>query len=274
MKYFFDENISNNDIIEINIKILNNTYQIYLDKIIYQSDFVITYEGIDMINKQKIIIDKYNDLLLFTRKITTNIITISHNNIIKFIDVILEKNITYIIKPHYDNLFFSKMTSINSNKLFKYFKQINDSIIYLFNKNIMIKTLLLNNIFIYNDNVIISPYFSEIHTQNKCTKSNNILYGSPLYLTNELLNNIPEKESKILWKIGIIFFQMLSNEIIKDDYTEYNKILSDKIINKYNNLNINIEYLDLLEIIIMMIDMDKKISLNTISIFLENNIVR
>ena len=104
MNYFFENDIKlNENISEIDIKILDNKYEIDLNKIIKNTNFVISYEGKDIITNEKIVIDKYNtNILLLSRKLINNIINIKHKNTINLIDIVIEKNITYIIKPYYD----------------------------------------------------------------------------------------------------------------------------------------------------------------------------
>ena len=59
---------------------------------------ITTYIGKDIFENKKIIIDVYeNNIQLIAKKIMNNIININHDNIINIIDIIIEKNITYII---------------------------------------------------------------------------------------------------------------------------------------------------------------------------------
>ncbi len=253
--------------IEINIKILNDIYEINLNKIIRKTNFVTTYEGLNITNNNKIIIDKYNtNILTLCKKISNNIITLSHPNIINILEIIIEKNTAYIIKEYHQ-------TNINkyiNNDLIKsehinYCRQIFEGIYYLFTKNINIETLYIDNIFIENNKVIISPYFGEDKSKHQ-----NILYGSPLYSPPELFNKyIPEKESIIVWNLGIIFYQLLFNknpfENCKeyDDILDNNKILDNKLYDKYN---------DFTDIIFKMIDTNKhkRSTLSDVKYFFEN----
>ena len=111
----------NENISEIDIKILDNKYEIDLNKIIKNTNFVISYEGKDIITNEKIVIDKYNtNILLLSRKLINNIINIKHKNTINLIDIVIEKNITYIIKPYYENTLISYYEIYkNNNKLIK-----------------------------------------------------------------------------------------------------------------------------------------------------------
>jgi len=276
MNYFFEDNIQINvNISEIDIKILNNKYEINLNKIIRKTHFVTSYEGNCIETNEKIIIDKYNtDILLLSRKLINNIINIQHKNIIIFINII-EKNIAYIIKPYYKNTLISTYNIYkNNNKLiYNYFNQIIDGIKYLYDKNISFETIFIDNIFINDNNIIISPYFSE--TDTKLNKKN-ILYGSPLYNPPEIFEkNIPDREDILVWNIGMIFFQLLYNHNPFDKYKEYDDINHIDIKNLYNiNDNIYIELIDteLIDIIFNMININKKnrISFKNIILFFEN----
>jgi len=271
MNYFFENDIKlNENISEIDIKILDNKYEIDLNKIIKNTNFVISYEGKDIITNEKIVIDKYNtNILLLSRKLINNIINIKHKNTINLIDIVIEKNITYIIKPYYENTLISYYEIYkNNNKLIKdYFKQIIDGIKYLNDKNILIETIFIDNIFIYDDNIIISPYFSDSDTK---LNKKNILYGSPLYNPPEIFQkNIPERENILVWNIGMIFFQLIFNTNPFEKYKEYDDINNNDIKNIYH-INNNIDT-DLIDIIFNMISIDKKnrISFQNIIIFFE-----
>jgi len=276
MNYFFEDNIQiNENISEIDIKILNNKYEINLNKIIRKTHFVTSYEGNCIETNEKIIIDKYNtDILLLSRKLINNIINIQHKNIIIFINII-EKNIAYIIKPYYKNTLISTYNIYkNNNKLiYNYFNQIIDGIKYLNDKNISLETIFIDNIFINDNNIIISPYFSE--TDRKLNKKN-ILYGSPLYNPPEIFEKyIPDRENILVWNIGMIFFQLLYNHNPFDKYKEYDDINHIDIKNLYNiNYNIYTELIDteLIDIIFNMININKKnrISFKNIILFFEN----
>jgi len=273
----FKLNFKTESEIEINIKILNDKYEINLNKIIRKTNFVTTYEGIDISDNNKIIIDKYNtNILTLCKKILNNIITLSHPNITNIIDIIIDKNTPYIIKEYHQ-------TNINNdlikNNYIDYFRQIFNGVFYLFNKNINIETLYIDNIFIENDKVIISPYFGEDKSKHK-----NILYGSPLYSPPELFNKyIPEKESIIVWNLGIIFYQLLFNKNPFENCKEYNDIFDVKLIefndlndiydseksNDYNDYN---DYNEIIDILTKMIDTNKnkRSTINDVKNFFDN----
>jgi len=257
--------------IEINIKILNDKYEINLNKIIRKTHFVTTYEGIDNTNNNKIVVDKYNsNILTLCKKISNNIITLSHPNIINIIDIIIEKNTPYIIKSYHQTNINIDMIKINH---IEYFKQIFNGVFYLFTKNINIETLYIDNIFIEIDKIIISPYFGEDKSKHK-----NILYGSPLYSPPELFNKyIPEKESIIVWNLGIIFYQLLFNKNPFENCKEYNDIYDAKLI-ELNDLNDFYdtehpnEYNDFFDILIKMIETNKnkRSTINDVKNFFDN----
>jgi serine/threonine protein kinase len=272
MNYFFEDDIIlDRNISEIDIKILDNKYEINLNKIIKNTNFVISYEGIDIDSNNKIIIDKYNtNILLLSRKLSNNIINIQHKNIINLIDIVIEKNITYIIKPYYEKTLISQYEYYNNNNkfIYNYFKQIIDGIKYLNDKNILIETIFIDNIFIIDNNIIISPYFFDYDTK---LNKKNILYGSPLYNPPEIFQkNIPERENILVWNIGMIFFQLIFNTNPFDKYKEYDDINNNDIQNIYHIDN-NIDT-ELIDIIFNMINIDKKnrINFQNIIIFFDN----
>ena len=260
----FDNNICD-EICEINIKVLSDKYEINLNKIIKKTNYVSTYEGINIIDNTKIIIDKYNNynILSLCKKISNNIIILSHPNIINILDIIIEKCTAYIIKPYYDNNIKNVLTNnLTNNKIktqyINYCKQIFDAIYYLIKKNINIETLYIDNIFINNNIIIISPYFGDDITKHK-----NILYGSPLYSPPELFNKyIPEKEAIIVWNLGMIFYQILFNKNPFDNFKEYDDILYNKNTtiydNDFYNLNNSNDLNEFIDIIVKMIETDKK----------------
>ena len=231
------------DIINIDIKILNDKYEIFLNKIIYKTKNVTTYLGKNIFENTKILIDIYStDIQILAKKIINTVIDINNDKIIKIIDVIIEKNITYIIKPYYDNKLID--ININKNDILYYFYQIVLGLEYLFNKNIEIENLYLEQIYLINNDIIISPYFeNNIYPKN-------IIYGSPIF--NRLDINIKIKndiENKILKNISVIFvnliyhfFYIKIDEINENYDSNESNIISDFFdiyLYLYNNTKIN-----------------------------------
>lgn len=226
-------NYISDDIIEINIKNLNDKYEIYFNKCLYVTNIVKTYEGKNIITKEKIIIDIYNnDIIFLAKRLSNKIINIEHPNIINILDIIIQNNI-YIIKPYLNNIIID-----NNTYLFNTCKQIIIGIKYIFDKNIDIETLTINNIYYdSNDNLIkVSPVFRNTNQTKK------ILYGSPLLSPPEIINK-NDKEDIIINNI-------------------YN-IISILISKKYNNI-LDCDFLEILSIIL---DTKKKCSLNDIYIY-------
>jgi hypothetical protein len=231
------------NVVEINIKILNDKYEIFLDKIISNHAGTCTsYIGRNIITNEKIIIDIYSKNILFiARKIISEIIKINHQNIIKILDVIIEKNISYIIKPYYEKFIYYNL--IKDTNLINIFLQIFEGINYLFINNIEIEQLTTDNIFIYNNDIIISPYFAH----SDVTKT--ILYGSPLYYPINLSNKIKiENEKKIISNTSLLLINLFNNSnilnndifrfIINQKYTLFDII--NFLISYNNNTKTNI----------------------------------
>ena len=237
------------DIIEINIKVLNNIYEIYFNKCVFIYKSIKVYEGKNILTKEKILIDVYNyDIILLAKRIKNKIIKIDHQNIINIIDIIIEMSAIYIIKP-YINL--NNTVSLNLS-VFDTFKQILKGVKYLFDKNIDIEHILLEHIFIdnfENNNIIkLYPFFSEHNTNNKLK----IIYGSPVYNLPEIISqNKNEKESILIWNLGIILYQLINkikfdyitkNVVLKlDESNEYYDILI-KMLHNYKNNRISLQY--------------------------------
>ncbi len=247
---------NNNDIIEINIKNINNKYDVYLNKCISSyNNFINVYEGKNLLTKEKIIIDIYNhDIILLAKRLKNNIIKLNHPNIINIIDIIIESNKIYIIKPYLKQL---NINDINDNNNMFIFKQIYRGVKFLFDKNINIEPINFNNIYINydKDNIIIqlSCIFSPYKTQRK------ILYGSPLlHSPSELINNTDKiednKEKDILYNLGTILYTLL----YKDTYDINNNLLNN-IIDSDN------------DILCFLLNINSNIDINSKSKFLSIN---
>jgi len=245
------------EVIDINIKNIKNKYDIYLNKQINkqmnrqinrqinkqmnrqmnkQINNINTYEGRNIITKDKIIIDVYSlDILCFAKILINKIIKIDHDNIINIIDIIIDNTNVYIIKKFYENKIKNLEFNIN------YINQIINGVKYLFDKNIYIYPLELNDIYIDNNIVRISPIFIESKPDKK------ILYGSPLFSPPHIIQNLKNERETILVKnICILFINLFYNKnfsmdddfniILNDifDESQYYKYLSDILLEKYN----------------------------------------
>jgi hypothetical protein len=222
------------DILDINIKILNDKYEIFLNKILYKSQNIITYLGKNIYDNKKIIIDMYNtNIQILAKKIINNVININHKNIIKIDDIIIEKNITYFIKPYYPQK-IKDVKLLKQNDLLYYFEDIIIALEFLYNKNIEIEILNHEQIYIDKNNVIISPYFeNNIYPLN-------IVYGSPIFNTlNINIKNKTDNENKIIKNISILFIELI-NICLNINIEEINNV---QIINNKINTDIYDMYL-------------------------------
>lgn len=232
-----------NDIIEINIKNINDKYIIYFNKCIYNNNFIKSYEGKNLLTNEKIIIDIYTyNIIFLAKRLINNIIHINHPNIINILDIIIEVGSIYFIK----SLINKKIIDIPFNKDIA--KQLIRGIEYLFDKNIEINELTLDNLFYDNNLLKISPYFSP----NNPTKK--ILYGSPLYSPPEFLPiNRSEKEITILLNYGLLIYKLSTKKYINEN------IINDNVINKLE-IDENNEFGELL----MKIFYKSRLSINDI----------
>ena len=243
--------IINTNQINIDIKILNDKYEIFLNNILYKSNNknIITYLGKDIFTNTKIMIDIYYiDIQLIAKKIINKVININNDNIIEILDIIIEKNITYIIKPYYSQ-FINKIKNIplNKTKLLYYFNKILINLEYLYIKNIDIDNLLLDQIFINQNNkknqneLLISPYFD-----NNLYPSN-IIYGSPIYNCQINNRNKIDIEIKLIQNIYLLFIDLYN--------TNFNKNINLSIFDNITCANINIDVridADIYEIILFL----------------------
>ena len=93
-----------NDNIEcINIKNIKNKYDIYLNKQIGKINNILIYEGKNLLNKKKIIVDVYtHEILCFAKRIINKMIILNHKNLINIIDIIIDNSNVYIIKEYFN----------------------------------------------------------------------------------------------------------------------------------------------------------------------------
>ncbi len=194
------------DSIEINIKNISD-YEIYFHKCIQTYKSIKVYEGKNIKTKEKILVEVYNTEIIFlAKRIKNKIIKLDHPNIISILDIIIEFSSIYIIKPYYKIKIFD--TTINN---FIKLKQIVRGVKFLFDKNIDIEQITIDNIYYDNkDNLIkISPFFSPPTIQK------NILYGSPLYSPPEFLSiNKSERENSFIIILKSIFYELSFNDNI------------------------------------------------------------
>lgn len=155
-------------------------------------------------------------------------------NIINIIDIIVDNTNIYIIKKFYQNKIKDSQFNI------EYISQIIESIKYLFDKNIYIYPLELNDIYMDNNTIKISPIFIESKPDKK------ILYGSPLFSPPNIIQNLKnERETLLVKNICILFINLFYNKnfnmddnfniILNDilDESQYYKYLSDILLEKY-----------------------------------------
>ena len=191
------------EIININIKILNDKYEIFLDKVVYKSIYITTYLGKNITNNTKILVDIYiKNIQILAKKIINKIVIFNNKNIVKIDDIIIEKNIVYLIKKYYKKKF--KEIKINKYDFLYYFEEIISSFEYLHNKNIEIENLNPEQIFFDNNKIIILPYFeNNIYPLN-------VVYGSPIFDTENINGkNKIENENKIINNICILYSKLL-----------------------------------------------------------------
>jgi hypothetical protein len=209
--------------IEINIKNINN-YEVYFHKCMTSYKKINVYEGKNIKTKEKVLVEVYDTEIIFlAKRIKNKIIKIEHPNIITILDIIVEFSNIYIIKPFYK----TKINDVNISNFIKS-KQIVRGIKYLFDKNIDIEHINIDNIYYDDiDNLLkLSPFFSPPITPK------NILYGSPLYSPPEFLNiNKGERENTFILILKSLFNDMFINNNINNNN------------NFNNNLNIIYKYL-------------------------------
>ncbi len=197
------DNPSNSELIEINIKNIND-YEIYFHKPIMSYKSINVYEGKILKTKEKIIVEVYDmDIIFLAKRIKNKIIKIDHPNIISILDVIIEFSNIYIIKPYYK----IKLINTNINDIIKT-KQIIRGMKFLFDKNIEFEQININNIYYDDKNNLLklSPFLSPPTIQK------NILYGSPLYSPPENSNiNKYDKEKKILLNLDTILYELFND---------------------------------------------------------------
>jgi hypothetical protein len=217
----------------INIKNIKLKYDIYLNKLIDKIENINIYEGKNLLNKKKIIIEVYTlEILCFAKRVINKIIKLEHKNLINIIDIIIDNSNIYFIKEYNNTTLLDVEFNIN------YIKELISCIQYLFENNIYIENLKIKDIFIINNTIKISPIFIESKPNKK------ILYGSPLFSPQ---NNIcflkNEKEELIIKNIATIIqiYTNIHSNVVNDiKYYNliknlfFNKISFDEFINQIN----------------------------------------
>jgi len=197
-----------NDNIEfINIKNIKNKYDIYLNKQIGKINNIFIYEGKNLLNKKKIIIDVYtHEILCFAKRIINKMIILNHKNLVNIIDIIIDNSYIYIIKEYFDE------TLLNIDFDVKYILELINCIKFLYDRDIYIENFKITDIFITNNTIKISPKFIESKPNKK------ILYGSPLFSPqNHIYFLKNDKEDLIIKNIGMIILQFYTKKFINND---------------------------------------------------------
>lgn len=238
-----DENYSDendDDIIKINVKRLKNTnYDIILSECIHKSNIYSTYTCINISSKIKLLVDiyNYNDTNIDYK---INLIKeISNKNIIKIYDIIDYKSEIYIIREYYtQNNIYNYNNKDNETNLLNY-KIILNVIKYLLDLHIELDIIKIDNIYEHDNIIIINPIFKFINTNN------NIVYGSPIYSSPNILNNYMKNRNKslqsqtnIVWNLGLLLYQLMYKIDLFELYNKKFTKLHDINDLKINTINI------------------------------------
>lgn len=247
------------DIVKINVKRLKNTnYDIILSECHHKSNNYSTYTCIDIISKNKYLIDiyKYNTTNIDFK--INQIMQISNKNIIKIYDIINFKSEIYIVREFYTkDKIYNYLNKTNEENLLNY-KILLDVIKYLLDLHIELDIIKIDNI--YQDSILIlNPIFKFLNTNN------NIIYGSPIYSSPKMFNsNI--KNDNCVWNLGLLLYQI----IYKIDLFE---LYNNKFIKLYDNEieNLIIDNINIKFIILKMIDLDNVLTFNNLYTYFQVN---
>jgi len=148
---------------------------------------------------------------------------LNNQNIVKYIDMIIDKNCIYIITEYCNG--GNLQTFINNHKGYPenfceqevrlYMTQVKNAMRYLISKKIYHRDIKPHNIFInYKSNVAPSDIELKIGDFGFAKTVNtddmgNTLCGTPMYLAPEIVYNKKHHINSDLWSIGIILFQLL-----------------------------------------------------------------
>jgi len=254
-----DSESESEDIIKIDVRRLKNTnYDIILSECHFKSNNYSTYTCIDIINKNKYMIDIYKYNITNIDFKINQIMQISNKNIIKIYDIINFKSEIYIIRDFYiKDKIYNYLNKTNEENLLNY-KILLDVIKYLLDLQIELDIIKIDNI--YDDSILIlNPIFKFLNTNN------NIIYGSPVYSSPKMFNSTI-KNDNIVWNLGLILYQI----IYKIDLFE---LYNNKFIKLFDNdiKNLIIENINIKFIILKMIDLDNMFTFNNVYLYFQSN---
>ena len=138
----------------------------------------------------------------------------NHPNIVKYIEVIREKEEIKVIMEYCKNGdldCYVRGRKMNEKGAWYYLYQILQGINYLHSKNIMHRDLKPQNILVDDNNVckIADFGFAKIQENDMI----NTMCGSPMYMAPEIIKHQEYSEKADIWSCGIIFYQMLTGEL-------------------------------------------------------------
>jgi len=192
-----------------------------INKIIGKGKFSSVYSAFNIDNPNisyaiKIIkMNKINDQLKSKLKSEIDILKkIEHPNIIKMNDSFYYDGILYIVFDKYKNDLEFELNNnksiIISNKV-NWINQLLLGIIYLHSNNIIHRDLKAQNILLTDDlNVKIADFgFAKYINIKEHNLVEDMVYGSPLYMSPELFNEQINDYKSDYWSLGIIFYSII-----------------------------------------------------------------
>ena len=145
---------------------------------------------------------------------------LSHINIIKVFDLIIDDNINniYIILEYFEKGDLSKYLNgscLEEPSVNNFSIQIKNGLEYLFNKNILHRDIKPQNILVSKNNILkITDFGLSRHINNNELMAT--LCGSPLYMAPEIIKNKQYTVKSDIWSFGIIIYEMLYGFIPQD----------------------------------------------------------